>query len=236
MLYDAKKNKLITELMNGMIQVLKRLGFITKPKKSTPVQNQELKTLDSLPATTTDGFSMTNLDLLPINKFSRPGKDRLSTEYIVVHFSEGPGQTARQVRNYLRDRDSFGGYSFIVDDKEIIQLSLINEMTPHVGGKMIDSIEKKLGPQRVHEGYSIQNWKTLGVCFCHPDNTGKPTWETFNRLLNLVTSLCIQFNFDSSKVIRHFDVTEKVCPGYYVRNPSEWHRFLTEVDMMLKLK
>ena len=39
-----------------------------------------------------------------------------------------------------------------------------------------------------------------------------------------------EFHLDNSQVIRHYDVTGKECPLYYVRNPEAWEQFLTDLS------
>jgi N-acetylmuramoyl-L-alanine amidase len=37
------------------------------------------------------------------------------------------------------------------------------------------------------------------------------------------------YELDSSQVIRHYDVTGKECPLYYVRHPGDWQAFLDDL-------
>jgi N-acetylmuramoyl-L-alanine amidase CwlA len=173
--------------------------------------------------------------LLPINKFSRPGKNRLLTDEIVVHYVQGPNQSARQVRKFLENRTTFGGYSYIVDDNEILQVAGIEELTPHVGGTMTEKYQWKFGRQRMHDGYSIQNWRTIGVCFCHPDTTGKPTDKTYNNLLNIVSHLCTIYKKNETHLSRHYDVTGKMCPLWFI-DERRWQTFKNDVATILSMK
>lgn len=179
---------------------------------------------------------MWNTEFLPINKYSRPGMKRIDTQFIVVHFSEGPGQSARQVRRFLEQRNTFGGYTFLVDDKEVIQLCNIDEMTPHVGGTLTDEMAQILGPPSFYRGYSIQNWKTIGICYCHNDATGTPEDATYQRLLNKVVYLMLRFDVPLRNVKRHFDITGKICPGYFTRTPQAWLQFKKDIDQLMDLR
>lgn len=174
--------------------------------------------------------------LVTENKFSRPNKKRLSTDEIIVHFSQGPGQTALKVRDFLEHRLSYGGYNFLVDDTNILQLTEDEEMAPHVGGKMTSLFESKFGKQRFYNGYSIQNWHTIGVCFCHPDTTGKPTDKTYANLVSVLADLCIRYNKGPDNLYRHYDVTGKDCPAYYVKNFGAWEKLKKDVGQLLRLK
>ena len=35
-------------------------------------------------------------------------------------------------------------------------------------------------------------------------------------------------------MIRHYDVTGKICPKYYVDHPDKWEEFLQDVDAQIK--
>ena len=34
----------------------------------------------------------------------------------------------------------------------------------------------------------------------------------------------------ASQVIRHYDVTGKECPRYFVQNPQAWEQFLADLE------
>lgn len=173
--------------------------------------------------------------MIHVNKYSRPGKQRLSTDRIVVHYSGGPGQLAEEVKTWLAGEHRFGGYTLIVDDHQTLQLAPWDEMTPHVGGSMTALYKRLFGNPRYFSGYSIQNWHTLGICFCHPDKTGKPTEKTYQKLVNIVAMACIRYNLGVNAIDRHYDATKKDCPLYFVDNPIAWDTFKSDVKQILSM-
>ena len=46
----------------------------------------------------------------------------------------------------------------------------------------------------------------------------------------LVKALMNQYHLDANDVIRHYDITGKLCPIYFVRNPDEWLAFKKRLD------
>ena len=44
-------------------------------------------------------------------------------------------------------------------------------------------------------------------------------------LRRLTAWLCEEFDLAPADVIRHYDVTGKVCPKYYVDHPEAWEDF-----------
>ena len=53
-------------------------------------------------------------------------------------------------------------------------------------------------------------------------------------MVRLCAWLCLKFDLDEEDVIRHYDVTGKNCPKYFVENEDAWNQFKTEVGEELK--
>lgn len=53
---------------------------------------------------------------------------------------------------------------------------------------------------------------------------------TYDQVVELTAWLCETFRLDpETDVIRHYDVTEKLCPLYYVEHPEAWDAFRADV-------
>ena len=75
-----------------------------------------------------------------------------------------------------------------------------------------------------------RNADTISIECCHPEADGKFTDETYGSLVTLVSDLCREYGLDPLKdIIRHYDITGKMCPLYYVEHENEWKAFLTDV-------
>ena len=74
-----------------------------------------------------------------------------------------------------------------------------------------------------------RNSDTISIECCHPDETGKFYDSTYQTLVNLCAYLCVEFDLKPDDVIRHYDVTEKLCPLYYVEHPEAWDAFRADV-------
>ena len=61
------------------------------------------------------------------------------------------------------------------------------------------------------------NRKSIGIEDCHPDWDGKFNDATYNSLVELCADICRRYNLSVNNIIRHYDVTGKECPRYYVR-------------------
>jgi N-acetylmuramoyl-L-alanine amidase len=77
---------------------------------------------------------------------------------------------------------------------------------------------------------------TVSIEVCHPDDTGKFDDATMESLEALVAWLCETFDLDPAEdVIRHYDVTGKICPKYFVDYPEKWEDFHKDVKKAIKI-
>ena len=52
---------------------------------------------------------------------------------------------------------------------------------------------------------------------------------TVAALVQLTAWLCVKFDLTEDQVIRHYDVTGKNCPKYFVENEDAWAQFKEDV-------
>mgnify|MGYP001624322220 CR=1 FL=1 len=74
-----------------------------------------------------------------------------------------------------------------------------------------------------------RNNDTLSIEVCHPDATGQFTQASYDALVRLTAWLCDYCDIGRDRVIRHYDVTEKLCPLYFVDHPEAWEQFKADV-------
>ena len=154
-----------------------------------------------------------DVQLLDVNPYSRPGTEIEKINGIVVHYTANPGSTAQENRDYfngLKDsHETEASSNFIVGlNGEIIQCVPTWEMAYASNSRNID---------------------TVSIECCHPDESGKFTDETYRSLVQLTAWLCVKFDLTEEQVIRHYDVTGKNCPRYFVENEEAWEEFKTNV-------
>ena len=56
---------------------------------------------------------------------------------------------------------------------------------------------------------------------------------TYRSLVQLTAWLCVKFNLTSEDVIRHYDVTGKNCPKYFVEHEDAWGTFKENVSLAI---
>lgn len=154
-----------------------------------------------------------DVQLLTINEYSRPGTVTDKITGVVVHYTANPGSTAQNNRDYfenLKDtKDNKVSSNFVIGiEGEIIQCIPTAEVAYASNGR---------------------NHDTVSIECCHPDESGKFTDETYQSLVGLVAYLCGKFDLGTDGIIRHYDVTGKNCPKYFVENEDEWQSFKEDV-------
>ena len=154
-------------------------------------------------------------DFLTVNEWSRPGTELENINGVVIHYVGNPGTTARANRNYFESLSSgaegtYASSHFVVGlEGEVIQCVPLTE---------------------VAYASNQRNDDTLSIEVCHPDETGAFSPVTYDRVVELTAWLCRTFKLDPSRdVIRHYDVTGKECPKYYVENPEAWEQLRADV-------
>ncbi len=156
-------------------------------------------------------------NLLTINPMSRPGTKLDLVNKIVLHYVENHGSTAIANRNYFenlkyQERVSVSAHYIIGLEGEIIRVIPEDEVAYHSGNKEV-------------------NRKSIGIECTRPDSSGKMNTCTYDSLVKLLAHISKKYNLNPTKdIIRHYDVTGKDCPKYYVDNPLEFEKLKNDVQ------
>ena len=158
-----------------------------------------------------------DVQLLDVNPYSRPGIESNGITGIVIHYTANPGSTAQDNRDYFNglqySQETSASSNFVVGlDGEIIQC---------------------VPTWEVAYASNDRNYDTVSIEVCHPDESGKFTDETYRSLVQLTAWLCVKFDLTADDVIRHYDVTGKNCPKYFVENEDAWTAFKENVSLAI---
>lgn len=156
-------------------------------------------------------------NFLDKNKYSRPGTKRNKTTKIAWHYVGNPGSSANANRNYFNNAPN---HKTNASSHYIIGLE----------GEIIYCVPE----DEIAYTTNSANSYSIGIEMCHPDNTGKFNSSTYNSAVDLGVDLCKRYKLNPLKdFIRHYDVTGKMCPIYWVKNPKEWDKFKQDVNKKL---
>ena len=147
--------------------------------------------------------------IIKVDGNSRRGVYLEGVRDIVIHYVGNPGSTAQQNRDYYANSSSEVSSHFVIG----------------LNGEIIQCIP-------LHEKSSASNHRnkdTISIEVCHPDESGKFTDASYQSLVKLTAWLCETCDLDSDDVIRHYDITGKQCPLYFVTNEDKWEQFKQEI-------
>lgn len=155
-----------------------------------------------------------DVQIIPIDGQSRRGETLLDIQNIVIHYVGNPGTTARQNRSWYCNPESEVSSHFLVGlEGEIIQCIPLDEYS---------------------SASNHRNGDTISIEVCHPDESGKFSGKAYASLVRLTAWLLNVCHLEAEDVIRHYDITGKECPRYYVQHEDSWHAFLDEVALAAK--
>lgn len=153
------------------------------------------------------------VQLLTPNQYSRPEISMERVKGIVIHYTANPGTSAQQNRDYFEGLKDTG------------KVKASSHFVVGLEGEIIQCIPST----EISYANTERNGDTITIENCHPDKTGKFTSETYKSLVHLTAWLCGKFDLTVDDVIRHYDVTGKECPLYYVEHEDEWEAFKQDV-------
>lgn len=155
---------------------------------------------------------------------NRPYEKRSKTTAIAVHYIGNPNTSAEANRNYFQNTSNEVSSNYIIG----------------LNGEIICCIPD----EEVAWCTNQANSYSISIECCHPDSTGKFNDKTYDSLVELCVYLCKKYKLDETNLIRHYDVTGKVCPKSFVpqskggsddNNNSAWKKFKADVKAKLNI-
>ena len=142
-------------------------------------------------------------------------------KYIVIHYTAGTTSKAGSAVNtadFFRTTTTQVSADFTVDDTAVVQYNpdIRNRYTWHCGGNKYATKGGSL--------YGIcKNSNSIGIEICCNNSTGKMqaandksysfSDAAVANAVWLVKKLMAEYNIPAERVVRHYDVTGKPCPG-----------------------
>lgn len=163
-------------------------------------------------------------------------------QYIVIHYTAGLSSEkgrAASTATYFSKESTKASADFIVDDETIVQYNpdIKNRYAWSCGGSKLKTKGGSLYGK-------CNNKNSINVEICSNNTTGKiknandESWyftdEAVLNAIDLVRHLIDEYGVAKENVIRHYDVTGKLCPGIIGWNEesgdeSEWDSFKAAV-------
>ena len=159
-----------------------------------------------------------DVELLTPNSYSRPQISMEQVNYIAIHYTANPGSTAVSNRNYF----------------ENLATTQDNKVSSHFVVGLEGEVVQCIPTSEISYATNSRNVDTISIECCHPDETGQFNTATYDSVVKLTAWLCTRFGLTSDQVIRHYDVTGKDCPKYYVENPDAWIQMKSDIAAQIQ--
>lgn len=155
--------------------------------------------------------------LIPKGQYNRPGT-KSDPKRICIHYTGDAGASAERLALFFTAN------------------SAAKTSSQYVVG-MEGEIIRCVPDDEIAYGASGKNGGTIHIEVCHPDKTGKFTEKSIAALAELVPYLMRLHGIGEDNVVRHYDLTGKHCPLYYV-DETRWaalHERITAQQNVNKL-
>ena len=136
-------------------------------------------------------------------------------QYIVVHYTANNGDRAESNGNYFAQPNRNASAHYFVDESNVVQSVKDTDTAWHCGAKS-------------YKHPKCRNDNSIGVEMCsEKDEKGQYyiNEQTQYTAIKLIKVLMAKYSIPIGNIIRHYDVTGKMCPEPFVRNQIQWLDF-----------
>ena len=173
------------------------------------------------PQNSLGGIQIANTNRIQHNY--RKGNNR-KIEYIVIHDTQNHGADAAAHFGYFNKPSSKASAHYGVDDKSIYQYVDDKDISFHCGDPKSGGYDRT-----IHRS----NNNSIGIEMCVNDGSSFKT--TVQKTLYLTKQLMTKYNIPLNRVIRHYDVSGKICPRQFSPNNWKlWYQFKKDLQYLIQ--
>lgn len=159
------------------------------------------------------------------------GTERI--KYIVIHYTANNGDTAKSNSIFFKSIYRGASAHYFVDEMNVYRCVQDKDISWHCGGGLQGS--------NGHTFYKkCTNSNSIGIEMCSRINSNGEYYFKEQTVINcqlLVNYLINKYNISLANVIRHYDVTGKMCPAPMVKDSNAWNKFKNDLyKSQIKLK
>lgn len=175
---------------------------------------------------------MSMLDHIPLVLANRAnyGTTRRAADiqYLVYHYTGNDGDNDANNAAYFRDHVVEASAHYFVDDDSITQSVPDLYVAYAVGGKLW-SDTGRTGGGTMYGVITNRNSLSIEMCDTRRDSVLQATEATMERAAALGRALMDKYGITPDRVYRHFDVTGKHCPAYWM-DEAAWAGFKARLE------
>lgn len=154
-------------------------------------------------------------------------RDKKDIKYIVIHYTANDGDTDENNGIYFAREVTKTSAHYFVDDDSITQTVPDDTIAYSVGGTRYANYQET-GGAKFYQLCRNANSISIELCDDVKDGVVYPSQKTIENAIELTKHLMEKFNIPISQVIRHFDVTGKICPRYWAGSEANEARWKSE--------
>ncbi len=143
--------------------------------------------------------------------------------YLVYHYTANDGDRAANNAFYYRDNVVKASAHYFVDDGHIYRSVEDLGIAWAVGGRKWADCPRT-GGGSLHGLVTNTNSLSIELCDTRRDGQLMATEATLERAVKLGRALMERYDIPIERVVRHFDVTGKHCPAYFMEAKA-WEAF-----------
>ena len=145
-------------------------------------------------------------------------------KYLVYHYTANDGDTDEANAKYFHNNVVKASAHYFVDDDSVTISVPVNYVAWHCGGGLQGSGGHKYFGK-------CTNTNSIGIEMCDTIRDGKHNISAKTRAnaIALGKELIKKYGIKKENVIRHYDVTGKNCPAYFVKDEEAWKKFKDEL-------
>lgn len=155
---------------------------------------------------------------LTVNEYSRPGTPLEQVNGVVIHYTGNPGTTAQQNRSYFENL------------AETQERKASSHFIIGLSGEIIMCVPL----EEIAYASNERNADTIAIECCIDNEAGRFSEKTYEALVELTAWLVGKYDLSMDDVIRHYDITGKECPKYFVEHESAWEDFKIDVTKYIE--
>lgn len=149
-------------------------------------------------------------------------KGNKGRKYIVIHYTGNKTDTAAANANYFKSVNRGASAHYFVDRTQVVQVVEDSNTAWSVG--------VNYGSNNLFNQCKNNNSINIEMC----STNGKIADETYNNTVALTKSLMKKYGIPASRVVRHWDVCSKACPGWVGwgaagKDASIWNKFKKDI-------
>ena len=138
-------------------------------------------------------------------------------DYIVIHYTGNDGDIDENNGNYFKNNYVGASAHYFVDSDSVTRSIADKNIAWHCGDD-------------VYYHPYCRNSNSIGIEICDDNYNGSiyPSAKTIENAILLTQRLMKKYNIPKENVIRHWDVTHKLCPAYWCGSAEKDKRWKSE--------